>query len=147
MAGQETPTAKEVSRSALATTLRWSGITLVILLAGVMSASFIMCHILTSVDTEGRGQLVRLREALHSGLAPEEVRRMVATPEYSHLRIFSDGPYGGGHSLVLATGVQCDAKNWLLWLEYEGKQLKRARVGTVDSWYEHPEDAPPDKSF
>jgi hypothetical protein len=134
-------------RSWVARIMKWVGVGMLMLLGTMMAAVWFVCQVVAPVDEEGRRQLIEMRKALHAGSSPADVRRLVSSPGYDHLRIHSDLPQNADGTLALATGVQCDAKNWILLLEYKGDSLKSVRVGTLDSWNEYPDDAPPPRAF
>lgn len=113
---------------------------LVVGLGGIL-----LCRYLNPIDVEGRAQLLTLMATLNRDSTPTAVRSAVVARH--RLRVFQQGGDATAPILVVASGNQCDAKNWLLILEYDKGALRRATIGTQDSWAEHPEHAPQALTF
>jgi len=95
-----------------------------------------------SEDREARSEIL----AVHAQLTPATSRSdLAAQVARSRLLFVSDAQ--GPTRWSIGTPLRLDARNWVLWVEFEGDFVRAARIRIYDSPTMHPDGAPPDIVF
>lgn len=106
-----------------------------VLLAAALSGGLLSC---SRPDLEAREQLVRLYGRIKVGTTQEEIERWLQEPQFGRLH-YSAGSLA---PVAVTTPGEFGAKNWIICCELKGKVVTTARVGTMDSCMDQPEQAP-----
>lgn len=87
-------------------------------------------------------ELLELRNSLTPTSTKSEIRRRVES-SHSLFLSTSDEPT----TWSVGTPLSWNARNWVLWIDFDGDQIRQARIRIYDSATMKPEGAPPDLRF
>ena len=74
----------------------------------------------------------------HPGTA--ELRTLLSDQEYSKLQLDDRSP----KLWAVETPIRFGAKNWIMYADIDGSEIRAVRIRTADSNKDHPKEAPPD---
>ena len=92
---------------------------------------------------DARSEVLEVFSTIPGTASKEEIERIVTSGGHSHLRLVKVSP----SEWLVETPLQFGAGNWVLWIEFEGQEIRALRVRTADSKEVLPERAPPDRTF
>jgi hypothetical protein len=92
-----------------------------------------------------RGQVVALYEKLQSGMPKQQAQHVIDSGEYPNLRSARVDEVNKDRWYV-STPLEFGATNWTLWVEFSAGRVSALRIRTADGDWEHPPEAPPDKT-
>jgi hypothetical protein len=71
------------------------------------------------------------------------LRELLAKQRYSHFRLDDRNPT----EWLVETPTRFGARNWVLYLDVKGTEIRKLRIRTLDSAQMHPQEAPADIIF
>jgi hypothetical protein len=92
-----------------------------------------------------RGQVVALYEKLQTGMTKEQAQHVIDSGEYPNLR-FDRVHQVNDDRWYVSSPLEFVAKNWILWVEFSAGGVSALRIRTPDGDWDHPPEAPPDKT-
>lgn len=72
--------------------------------------------------------------------ATNDLRQLLTKQQYSHLRLDDRQPT----EWSIETPTRFGARNWVLYIDVQGTEIRKLKIRTMDSEQMHPEEAPTD---
>lgn len=110
-------------------------------------------------NEEAQKELLTFLGGLESGMSPSSVEELFNRGQYRKLELSksqedstncmcpSRDVAGNKPHLAISTPIIWGAGNWIAYIEFERDVISAVRVRTADSVDDHPDAAPPDRTF
>lgn len=119
---------------------------LLVILAGVAFIGFVALNIWAARERpklrHGAALITALEGRLHKATTRADVEGWLREETFRELKLRDQG-----EETAVFSPPAGNAENWVLVLRFEGGRLRASRIGTVDSFEDHPHDAPPARTF
>lgn len=97
-------------------------------------------------NAQARKELLTFLGGLEAGMSPSSVEALFKRGQYKKLTL-DKLPKGSSPRFAIATPLIWGAGNWIAYVDFERDVIVAVRVRTMDSVDDHPDTAPPDRTF
>ena len=100
----------------------------------------------SKINEQAQKELLTFLGGLESGMSPSSVEELFNRGQYRKLALKKsqkDTPPQFAIAIPLIWG----AGNWIAYIDFEREVISAVRVRTADSMNDHPDAAPPDRTF
>jgi hypothetical protein len=106
------------------------------------------CHSASTLRSNEQAQkeLLAFLGGLQAGMSPSLVEELFKRGQYQKLSL-SGSSKDEQPGFVVSTPLMWGAGNWIAYIDFERDVISTVKVRTVDSAEEHPDAAPPDRTF